>query len=91
MGTKIKCQNQMSQKIFDNNLIAICKTKLTLRFNKPAYVGMCQLDLSRVLMYIFNYEYIKNRYGNKARLLFNDTNSLIYEITTQDIFEDFRF
>ena len=53
----------MSQKILDNDLVAICKSKITLTHNKPAYVGMCILDLSEVLMYEFHYDYIKNNYA----------------------------
>ena len=40
-------------------------------------------------MYEFHYDYIKNKYGNKARLIFTDTDSLMYEIKTEDVFEDF--
>ena len=40
----------MLQKIFDNDLVAICKRKATLTLNKPAYVGMCIFDLNKVLM-----------------------------------------
>ena len=40
-------------KNFDNDLVAICKSKTTLTLNNPAYVGMCILDLSKVLMYEF--------------------------------------
>ena len=47
----------MSHKIFDNNLVAICKSKLALKFNKPAYIEMCKLDFREVLMYKFHYEY----------------------------------
>ena len=43
----------MSQKIFDNDLIAIRKSKVTLTPNKPAYIEICILDLSKVLMYEF--------------------------------------
>ena len=46
--------------------------------NKPAYAGMCILDLSRTLMYYFNYDYIKHNNGDKAKLLFTNTNSLVY-------------
>ena len=62
----------MSQKIFHNNLLAIRKSKNTLKLNKPAYLGMYVLDLSKVLMYEFHYDYIKNKYGKKSRLLFTD-------------------
>ena len=44
----------MSQKVFDNDLVAIRKNKSTLTLNKPAYVGMCLLDLSKVLMQKFH-------------------------------------
>ena len=56
---------------------------------KPAHVRMCMLDLSKVLMYKFHYDYIKNRYGINSRLPFIVTNSLIYEIRMDDVFEDF--
>ena len=46
----------MSQKIFDNDSVAIRKNKVTLRLNKPACAGMCILDLSKVLMYEFHYD-----------------------------------
>ena len=68
----------MSHKIFDNNLVAIRKSRLVLKLNKPAYIGMCVLELSKMLMYEFDYDYIKNKYDNKSKLLFTDTESLIY-------------
>ena len=76
----------MSHKIFDNNLVKIRKTKVTLKFNKPAYIGMCILELSKVLMYEFHYDYIKNIYDSKSKLLFTDTDSLMYEIKTEDVY-----
>ena len=63
----------MSHKIFDINLIAIRKNKVTLTLNKPAYIGICMLELSKVLMYEFHYDYLKNKYGNNSRLLFTET------------------
>ena len=50
---------------------------------------MCILELSKVLMYEFHYDYIKNKYDNKSKLLFPDTDSLTYEIKTEDVYEDF--
>ena len=79
----------MSHKIFDNDLVAIRKNKATLMLKKPAYTGMCSLELSKVLMYEFHYDYIKNKYGNNSKLLFTDTDSLVYQIKTDDVYEDF--
>ena len=50
----------MSHKTFDNDLAAIRKNKVTLTLNKPVYIGMCIFELSKVLMYKFHYDYIKN-------------------------------
>ena len=78
----------MSHKTFENDLVAILKNKATLMLNKPAYIGMCLLQLSKVLMYEFHYGCIKNKYGNNWKLLFTGTDSLIYEIKSQDVYED---
>ena len=78
----------MSHKIFHNDLVARSKNKVILTLNKPAYIGMCILELSKVLMYEFCYDYIKNKYGNNSRLLFTDTDSLMYESKTEDVYED---
>ena len=67
----------MPQKINDNDLVAIHKSKVTLTLNKPAYVGMCILKLNKVLMYEFHYDYIENKYGNNSRLPFTDIDSLM--------------
>ena len=88
----LKCTskpNYMLHKIFDNNLVAIRKCKLALKLNKPAYIGMCILAFSKVLMYKLHYDYIKNKYDSKSKLLFTDTDSLLYEIKTEDVYEDF--
>ena len=66
----------VSSKIFNKNLMAVHKVKETLTLNRLAYVGMYILDLSKTLMYDFHYNYVKKKYGNRARLLFTNTDSL---------------
>ena len=78
----------VNSEIFTEDLVAVHKIKETLKLDRPAHVGMCILDLSKTLMYDFHYNYIKKRYNNKAKLLFTDTDSLCYEIETQDIYEE---
>ena len=63
----------------------ICKEKVTLTLNKPEDIGMYILELENVLMYEFHYDYIKNKYRKDSRLLFRDTDSLMYEIKTERI------
>ena len=79
----------MSHKIFGNDLVAIRKSNATLTLTKPAYIGMCLLELSIVLMYEIHYDYIKNIYGNNSSLLLRDTDSLMYVIKNEDAYEDF--
>ena len=79
----------ISSKIFNENLVAVHRIKEIITLNKPAYVGMCILDLSKTLMYDFHYNYIKQHYGSKAKLLFTDTDSLTYEIEAEDVYSDF--
>ena len=50
---------------------------------------MCILELSKALMYEFHYDYINDRFGNNSRLLFTGTDSLMYEIKTEDVYEVF--
>lgn len=50
---------------------------------------MCTLEMSKVLMYDFYYDYIKNKHDTKSKLLFTDTDKLMYEIKTEHIYKDF--
>ena len=78
----------VNSKIFNEDLVTVHKIKETLTLDRPACVGMCILDLSKTLMYDFHYNYIKNKYGPKAKLLFTDTGSLCSEIETKDIYKE---
>ena len=74
--------------VFDENLVAMHMKKTKLVFNKPIYLGACILDLSKTLMYDFHYTYMKPKYGADAKLLFTDTDSLAYEVKTEDFYKD---
>ena len=74
--------------IFSDNLIAVHMHKKKVVLNKPIYLGMSILDLSKTLMYDFHYNYIMKKYGENAELLFTDTDSLMYEIKTKDFYKD---
>lgn len=56
--------------------------------NKPVYVGAAILDLSKVHMYDFHYNFMKKTYGDRCQLLFTDTDSLTYHIETMDVTQD---
>ena len=79
----------LNSKIFNEDLVAVHKIKETLTLDRPAYVGMCTLDLSKTLMYDFHYNNIKKKYRSRAKLLFTDTDSLMYEIKAKDVYKDF--
>ena len=74
----------ISQKIFSQNFVAVHKIKPVLTLNKPIYVGFSILELIKLLMYDFHYKYIKNKFD--AKLLFTDTDSLVYEIKKKKMF-----
>ena len=56
--------------------------------NRPVYTGMCVLDLSKTLMYEFYYRHLDYKYGSKCQLLYTDTDSLLLEIKTEDVYKD---
>ena len=86
---KLVCKPQfMQQKIYSESLVAVKQVKKNITLNKPIYVGVAVLDLSKLHMYQFHYDYIKPKYEDKATLLFTDTDSLCYKIETSDIYED---
>ena len=72
----------------DSNLISMRIGKTKVNLNKPVYLGASILDISKVLMYDFHYGYVVPKYGDRAQLLFTDTDSLCYELLTGDFFVD---
>ena len=79
-------QNFLSQKIFDKNVVAVHCSKTVLTLNKPIYVGFCILELGKLLMYQFHYNYVLKTFDN-VKLLFTDTDSLVYEIKGGNVYD----
>ena len=77
----------ITHKIFGKNHGAIHEIKPVLMLNKPIYVGFTILELSKWLMYDFHYNFIKKHFDTK--LLFTDTDSLAYEIKSEDVCQEF--
>ena len=75
-----------SHKIFGKNYAAIHEIKPVLTLNKPIYVDFTVLELSKWLMYDFHYNFVRKKFD--AELLFTDTDSLTYEIKSNDVYEE---
>ena len=76
--------------IYNETLTAIKMKKKSITLNKPIFCGLAILDLSKLHMYRFHYDYIKEKYGDDAKLLMTDTDSLMYTIKTKDFYEDMK-
>ena len=74
------------KKIFDENLVAVHCVKTVLTLNKPIYVGFYILELPQLLMYQFHYDYVLKIFNN-IKLLFTDTDSLVYEIKNDNVYD----
>ena len=78
----------IQHKIYSESLIAVKQSKRTCKLDKPIYIGVAVLDLSKLHMYKFHYDYMKPKYGADATLLFTDTDSLCYSVKTDDMYRD---
>ena len=77
----------VTHKLSDKDYAAIHEIKPVLVLNEPIYVGFTVLDLSKWIMYDFHYNFIKKKIN--AELLFTDTDSLTYEIKSENVYEEF--
>ena len=82
----ISMPNFHSRSVFAENLIAIEMRRLEVKFNKPIYVGFSILDLSKICLYQFHYEYVLPLYREKCKVMYTDTDSLIYHIECDDAY-----
>lgn len=82
--------NFHSRSIFSENFVAIQLNKLHIKYNKPVYIGMCILEISKICMYDFHYGYMLPQYRDQCKILYMDTDSFMYNIQCNDIYEDMK-
>ena len=80
--------NYHTEKNFSECLLAIEMKKIKVKMNKSAYLGLFILEISKILMYEFWYNYIKPKYQNNVKLCYMDIDSFIINIKTKDFYED---
>ena len=80
--------NFHTTKFLPQNLLATEIKRMEILINKPVYLGLLILELSKILMCEFWYDYVKPKYGENAKLCYMDTDSLITHVETDDIYID---
>ena len=85
---KVMKPNFKSGVLFGENLMGCEMGKIKVVMNKPVYLGQAILDVSKIVMYEFHYDYMKPKYGENLKLCYMDTDSFVYHIKTEDFYED---
>ena len=80
--------NYRTAKCFSENLLAIEMKKIKVKMNKPVYLGLSVLEISKTLMYEFQYDQMKPKYQQDVKLCYMDTDSFIIHIKTEDVYKD---
>jgi len=88
-----KAIKKMTKENFKNGVMLedmffIESHKSTVKYNRPSYIGNAILDLSKIVMIEFHYDYMKKKYGDKCELIYTDTDSFVYVVKTDDLFAD---
>ena len=80
--------NYLSTKHISKDLLIMEMKKTEVKMNKPTYLGQAILDISKMLIYKFWYDYVKPKYSHKARICYMDTDSFVMYIETEDFYKD---
>ena len=80
--------NYHTMKFIDDNLAIIEMRKVKVKMNKPIYLGLSILELSKIAMYEFWYDYVKVKYEDRARLCYMDTDSFVQNVRTKEFYRD---
>ena len=80
--------NYHTMKRIDDNLAIIEMKKVKVKMNKPIYLGLSILELCKIIMHEFWYDYVKSKYMDNARLCYMDTDSFVINVKTKDFYKD---
>ena len=80
--------NYHTMKLISENLSIIEMKKVKVKMNKPIYLGLSIIEVSKIIMYEFWYDYVKKKYGDMVKLCYMDTGSLIMNIKTKHFYKD---
>ena len=81
--------NFKSGNLLGTDLLSCEMGKVKVKMNKPVYLGQAILDLSKTIMYEFHYDFMMEKYNEvDLKLLYMDTDSLVYNIKTEDFYKD---
>ena len=82
--------NYITYNILDENKAIVQIQKQKVKLNRPIYLGFACLEISKYWMYKSYYKYFKHHYGNDISLLYGDTDSLLFEVKTEDLYMDYK-
>ena len=80
--------NYHTMKLIDDNLAIIEMRKIKVKMNKPIYLGLSILDISKITMYEFWYDYVKNKFDSRANVCYMDMDSFVINIKSKDFYKD---
>ena len=83
----VKRETFKSVRIFSENLVGVEMNRRQVILSKPIYLGFSILELSKLHMFSFHYDYMIPKYRNLS-LLYTDTDSLVYSVLTEDFYRD---
>ena len=78
--------NYHTTKWFSEKLLAIEMKRTKVKMNKPIYLALLILEISKTLVYEFWYDYMKQKYGDNVKLCYMDTDSFVMHIKTEDFY-----
>nr|XP_018906984.1 PREDICTED: uncharacterized protein LOC109036984 [Bemisia tabaci] len=85
-----KYSDYESREIISDNMVLLYRKEPKIKLNQPIFGGFAVLELSKILMFQFWYNFLQKKYGDKIKLLGTDTDSLIVYIETEDVYEDMK-